>query len=54
MEIISEFKEFAAKGNVIDLAVGFILGTALSKIVSSLVNDVIIPPIEMLLGGALL
>ncbi len=51
MGFISEFKEFAAKGNVIDLAVGFILGAAFGKIVTSLVNDIIMPPIGMLLGG---
>lgn len=51
MGFISEFKEFAAKGNVIDLAVGFILGAAFGKIVTSLVNDVIMPPIGLLMGG---
>jgi large conductance mechanosensitive channel len=51
MGFISEFKEFAVKGNVVDLAVGFILGVAFSKIVTSLVNDIIMPPIGMLLGG---
>jgi large conductance mechanosensitive channel len=51
MGFMSEFKEFAAKGNVIDLAVGFILGAAFGKIVTSLVNDIIMPPIGMLLGG---
>lgn len=51
MGFISEFKEFAVKGNVIDLAVGFILGAAFGKIVTSLVNDIIMPPIGMLLGG---
>jgi large conductance mechanosensitive channel len=51
MGIISEFKEFAVKGNVIDLAVGFVLGVAFQKIVTSLVNDIIMPPIGMLLGG---
>ena len=51
MGIASEFKEFAMKGNVVDLAVGFILGAAFGKIVSSLVNDVIMPPIGLLLGG---
>lgn len=51
MGMISEFKEFAVKGNVIDLAVGFILGAAFGKIVTSLVNDIIMPPIGMLLGG---
>lgn len=51
MGFISEFKEFAVKGNVIDLAVGFVLGAAFGKIVTSLVNDIIMPPIGMLLGG---
>lgn len=51
MSIVSEFKEFAARGNVVDLAVGFILGGAFSTIVKSLVNDVIMPPIGLLLGG---
>ncbi len=51
MGFVSEFKEFAMKGNVIDLAVGFVLGAAFGKIVTSLVNDIIMPPIGMLLGG---
>jgi large conductance mechanosensitive channel len=51
MGFISEFKEFAVKGNVVDLAVGFILGAAFGKIVTSLVNDIIMPPIGMALGG---
>ena len=46
-----EFKEFAARGNVIDLAVGVIMGAAFGKIVTSLVNDVVMPPIGMVLGG---
>ncbi len=46
-----EFKKFAIGGNVLDLAVGFIIGAAFGKIVSSLVHDVIMPPIGMLLGG---
>lgn len=49
--MISEFKEFVAKGNVMDLAVGVIIGGAFGKIVSSLVDDVIMPPIGLLLGG---
>lgn len=48
--ILKEFREFAIKGNVIDLAVGLILGVAFNKIVTSLVNDVIMPPIGLLLG----
>ncbi|SDD55753.1 large conductance mechanosensitive channel [Algoriphagus faecimaris] len=51
MGMIKEFKEFAVKGNVIDLAVGVIIGGAFGKIVSSLVNDVIMPPIGLALGG---
>ena len=50
MSMASEFKEFAVKGNVVDLAVGIIIGGAFGKIVSSLVNDVIMPPIGLLLG----
>jgi large conductance mechanosensitive channel len=46
-----EFREFAARGNVLDLAVGVIIGAAFGRIVTSLVNDVIMPPIGMLLGG---
>ena len=51
MSIVKEFKEFAVKGNVVDLAVGVIIGAAFGKIVSSLVTDVIMPPIGLLLGG---
>jgi large conductance mechanosensitive channel len=51
MKIVKEFKEFAMKGNVIDLAVGVIIGGAFGKIVTSLVNDVIMPPIGRLVGG---
>jgi len=47
-----EFKEFAMKGNVVDLAVGVMIGGAFGKIVTSLVNDIIMPPIGLLLGGA--
>ena len=49
--MLKEFKEFALKGNVIDLAVGVIIGGAFGKIVSSLVNDVLMPLIGILLGG---
>jgi large conductance mechanosensitive channel len=49
--MFKEFKEFAMRGNVVDMAVGIIIGGAFGKIVSSLVNDVIMPPIGMLLGG---
>lgn len=48
--MLKEFREFAMRGNVVDMAVGIILGTAFGKIVSSLVNDVLMPPIGMLLG----
>lgn len=51
MRIIQEFKEFAVKGNVIDMAVGIIIGAAFGKIVSSLVGDVVMPPIGAILGG---
>jgi len=50
MGMIKEFKEFAMKGNVLDMAVGIIIGTAFGKIVSSLVNDIIMPPIGLALG----
>jgi len=51
MKIVKEFKEFAMRGNVIDLAVGVIIGGAFGKIVTSLVNDIIMPPIGRLIGG---
>lgn len=51
MSMIKEFKEFAVKGNVIDMAVGIIIGAAFGKIVSSFVGDVIMPPIGVLVGG---
>lgn len=51
MTIIKEFKEFAIKGNVLDLAVGVIIGGAFGKITDSLVKDIIMPPIGLLLGG---
>lgn len=51
MGIMKEFKEFAVKGNVIDMAVGIIIGAAFGKIVSSFVGDVIMPPIGVLVGG---
>jgi large conductance mechanosensitive channel len=50
--MLKEFREFAMRGNVVDLAVGIILGTAFGAIVNSLVNDIIMPPIGFLLGGA--
>ncbi|HJS66712.1 MAG TPA: large-conductance mechanosensitive channel protein MscL [Nitrospiraceae bacterium] len=49
--MLKEFKEFAMKGNVLDMAIGVIIGGAFGKIVSSLVSDVIMPPIGLLLGG---
>jgi large conductance mechanosensitive channel len=49
--MLKEFREFAMRGNVVDLAVGLILGAAFGAIVTSFVNDVIMPPIGMLLGG---
>ena len=49
--MMSEFKEFAVKGNVVDMAVGIIIGGAFGKIVSSFVADVVMPPIGLLIGG---
>ena len=51
MKLIQEFKQFAVKGNMIDMAVGIIIGGAFGKIVSSLVNDVLMPPLGLLIGG---
>ena len=51
MGMVKEFKEFAMRGNVVDMAVGIIIGGAFGKIVSSLVNDVIMPPIGLILGN---
>lgn len=51
MGMISEFKTFAMRGSVVDLAVGVVIGAAFGKIVTSLVNDVIMPPIGNLIGG---
>lgn len=50
-KIVKEFKEFISKGNVVDMAVGVIIGSAFSKIVTSLVNDVIMPLIGIIIGG---
>jgi large conductance mechanosensitive channel len=50
-QLIKEFKDFAVKGNMIDMAVGIIIGGAFGKIITSLVNDVIMPPIGLLVGG---
>jgi large conductance mechanosensitive channel len=49
--MLKEFKEFAVKGNVVDMAVGIIIGAAFGKIVSSVVSDVIMPPIGLVIGG---
>ncbi|MCX6283943.1 MAG: large-conductance mechanosensitive channel protein MscL [Bacteroidetes bacterium] len=49
--MLKEFKEFAVRGNMIDLAVGIIIGAAFGKIIASLVSDIIMPPIGLLLGG---
>jgi large conductance mechanosensitive channel len=51
MSILQEFKQFAMRGNVVDLAVGVVIGVAFGKIVTSLVNDIIMPPIGKLMGG---
>lgn len=51
MGMLSEFKKFAMKGNVVDMAVGIIIGVAFGKIVSSFVNDILMPPLGILLGG---
>jgi len=50
-KLLQEFKAFAMRGNVIDMAVGIIIGAAFGKIVSSIVNDIIMPPIGLLVGG---
>ena len=49
--MLDDFKKFAMRGNVVDMAVGIIIGAAFGKIVSSIVNDVVMPPIGMLMGG---
>lgn len=51
MKIINEFKAFAMKGNVIDMAVGIIIGAAFGKIITSVVSDIIMPPLGLLIGG---
>jgi large conductance mechanosensitive channel len=51
MSMMSEFRDFAMRGNVVDMAVGIVIGGAFGKIVSSFVNDVLMPPIGMALGG---
>ena len=49
--MLKEFKEFAAKGNMLDMAVGIVIGAAFATIITSLVNDIVMPPIGMALGG---
>ncbi len=51
MGLLKEFKEFALRGNVVDMAVGVVIGAAFSKIVSSLVSNIIMPPLGLLMGG---
>lgn len=51
MSMMSEFRDFAMRGNVVDMAVGIVIGAAFGKIVSSFVNDVLMPPIGMAMGG---
>ena len=51
MKLVDEFKAFAMKGNVVDMAVGIIIGAAFGKIISSLVSDIIMPPLGLLIGG---
>ncbi len=51
MSMMKEFRDFAMRGNVVDMAIGIVIGVAFGKIVTSLVNDIILPPIGILLGG---
>jgi large conductance mechanosensitive channel len=51
MTIVKEFRDFAVKGNMIDMAVGIIIGSAFGKLVTSLVNDIIMPPLGQIIGG---
>lgn len=51
MGMISEFKEFAMKGNLVDMAVGFVMGTAFATVVTSFINDVFMPPLGKVMGG---
>ncbi|MGD0753931.1 MAG: large-conductance mechanosensitive channel protein MscL [Bacteroidales bacterium] len=51
MKLVDEFKAFAMKGNVVDLAVGIIIGAAFGKIVTSMVSDIIMPPLGLIIGG---
>jgi large conductance mechanosensitive channel len=50
MKVLKEFREFAMRGNVLDMAIGIIIGTAFGKIITSLVNDILMPPIGVLMG----
>lgn len=51
MSFLREFKEFAAKGNAVDMAVGIVLGATFNKVVNSIVSDILMPPIGLLIGG---
>ncbi len=51
MSLVKEFREFAVKGNAIDMAVGIVIGGAFGKVVTSLVNDIIMPPVGFIMGG---
>ena len=51
MSIVKEFRDFAVKGDAVDMAVGIIIGASFGKIISSLVNDIIMPPLGLLIGG---
>lgn len=51
MGFLQEFREFAVKGNAVDMAVGIVLGAAFNKVIGSVVNDLIMPPVGMMLGG---
>jgi large conductance mechanosensitive channel len=51
MKVVKEFRQFVARGNVVDMAVGIIIGGAFGKIISSFVNDVLMPPLGVLIGG---
>jgi large conductance mechanosensitive channel len=51
MKLVDEFKSFAMKGNVVDMAVGIIIGAAFGKIVSSVVSDIVMPPLGLIIGG---
>lgn len=51
MKLVDEFKSFAMKGNVVDMAVGIIIGAAFGKIIASMVSDVLMPPVGLLIGG---